>query len=459
MVSRPREDDTIVALSTPPGIGGIAVVRLSGVGSVSIANKLLESNKTISQKSHGKAWVTNISDPFNGEIVDEVVVTYFKHPNSYTTEDLVEISCHGGDYVQERILKICTEMGARIAEPGEFTKRAFLGGRIDLSQAEAVADLISAQVESAHRTSILQMKGILKDRASELRSKIVDLSVLIEAELDFSPDEVTHTPKEVIAENINNVIKGIRLISENYGYGKIIRNGAVVPIIGKPNAGKSSLLNALLAEERAIVTDTPGTTRDSIEYGVDINGFLVRLIDTAGIRDAGESVEKLGIKKTIDQIHSADLIIWLLDRSSPIEKDDLEILSKLDNRDYIALESKSDLPRHKSFIPESHNIDINLAISALTGDGLSGLSSKISSKLRNHDSGESAIITNARQADALYKSESALKMALSSALNGAGNEFISVDVRDAMNYLGEITGEITTDDVLNEIFGRFCIGK
>ena len=459
MAVEPRDDDTIVALSTPPGLGGLAVVRLSGSESVSILNKLLPPNKRISSKSHGRALVTTISDPSTGDTIDEVVLTFFKAPHSYTTEDLVEISCHGGEYVQGQILKLSTAAGARIADPGEFTKRAFLGGRIDLSQAEAVADLISAKVKSAHRFSILQMQGALKERTSFLRSKIVELSALIEAELDFSDDEIVPTPKEVIAEKINQVLAGIQLITDNYGYGKIVRNGAIVPIIGKPNVGKSSLLNALLAEERAIVTETPGTTRDSIECSVDVDGFLVRLIDTAGIRNAGESVEKLGIEKTFEQIQSADLILWLLDRSSPLGEDDLYIHTELKNREYITIESKSDLPRHKSFDPEKQNITPDLAISNPTGEGLHELSILISSRLRKYDAGEDAIITNARQAAALSKSEKSLKMALESTINNVGNEFISVDIRDAMNYLGEITGEITTDDVLNEIFGRFCIGK
>ncbi len=459
MAVEPRDDDTIVALSTPPGLGGLAVVRLSGSESVSILNKLLPPNKRISSKSHGRALVTTISDPSTGETIDEVVLTFFKAPHSYTTEDLVEISCHGGEYVQGQILKLSTAAGARIADPGEFTKRAFLGGRIDLSQAEAVADLISAKVKSAHRFSILQMQGALKERTSFLRSKIVELSALIEAELDFSDDEIVPTPKEVIAEKINQVLAGIQLITDNYGYGKIVRNGAIVPIIGKPNVGKSSLLNSLLAEERAIVTETPGTTRDSIECSVDVDGFLVRLIDTAGIRNAGESVEKLGIEKTFEQIQSADLILWLLDRSSPLGEDDLYIHTELKNREYITIESKSDLPRHKSFDPEKQNITPDLAISNPTGEGLHELSILISSRLRKYDAGEDAIITNARQAAALSKSEKSLKMALESTINNVGNEFISVDIRDAMNYLGEITGEITTDDVLNEIFGRFCIGK
>lgn len=459
MAVEPRDDDTIVALSTPPGLGGLAVVRLSGSESVSILNKLLPPNKRISSKSHGRALVTTISDPSTGDTIDEVVLTFFKAPHSYTTEDLVEISCHGGEYVQGQILKLSTAAGARIADPGEFTKRAFLGGRIDLSQAEAVADLISAKVKSAHRFSILQMQGALKERTSFLRSKIVELSALIEAELDFSDDEIVPTPKEVIAEKINQVLAGIQLITDNYGYGKIVRNGAIVPIIGKPNVGKSSLLNALLAEERAIVTETPGTTRDSIECSVDVDGFLVRLIDTAGIRNAGESVEKLGIEKTFEQIQSADLILWLIDRSSPLEEDDLYIHTELKNREYIIIESKSDLPRHKSFDPEKQNIMPDLSISNPTGEGLHELSILISSRLRKYDAGEDAIITNARQAAALSKSEKSLKMALESTISNVGNEFISVDIRDAMNYLGEITGEITTDDVLNEIFGRFCIGK
>ena len=459
MALEPRDDDTIVALSTPPGLGGIAVVRLSGPESVPIINNLLPPNKMISQKSHGKALVTNISDPSTGDIIDEVVVTFFKARHSYTTQDLVEVSCHGGDYVQGQILKLSTAAGARIAEPGEFTKRAFLGGRIDLSQAEAVADLISAKVKSTHRFSILQMHGALKQRTLSLRSAIVELSALIEAELDFSDDEITPTPKQIIAGKINQVLEGIRLIAANYGYGKIIRNGAIVPIIGKPNAGKSSLLNALLAEERAIVTETPGTTRDTIECTVDIGGFLVRLIDTAGIRRADKSVEKLGIEKTFDQIRSADLILWLLDRSAPLEVDDLNIYSELKKRNYITIESKSDLPRHASFNPDKHKIKPDLIISSISGEGLRALSSLISKWLKGYDAGEDALITNARQAAALSKSEEALKMALSSTLNDAGNEFISVDIRDAMNYLGEITGEITTDNVLNEIFARFCIGK
>ena len=349
MGNHTTNEDTISALSTPRGIGGIAVVRLSGPQSLSIANKLLPKNKLISDKSHKTATVATILDPTTGDILDDAVITFFRGPDSYTAEDLVEISCHGGHYVQAKLLDILTGLGSRIAEPGEFTKRAFLGGKLDLSQAEAVADLIAAKVEKSHKSSILQMHGSLKSQVADLRNKLVELSALIEAELDFSDEEIDLTPNIKIAESINSLVNKTISILDNYKFGKIIRDGAVIPIVGKPNAGKSSLLNAILDTERAIVTPIAGTTRDTLEEEVDIGGYLVQLIDTAGVHYSDGAIEKMGIERSLSIIETADLIIWLLDRSSPISDEDLKLMSILRGKNVLAVESKSDVDMHSEF--------------------------------------------------------------------------------------------------------------
>ena len=459
MGNRPTNEDTISALSTPPGIGGIAVVRLSGPNSLNIVNKLLPKSKSLSNKSHRMATVATIIDPNTGDILDDAVITFFRGPDSYTSEDLVEISCHGGHYVQAKLLEILTGLGSRIADPGEFTKRAFLGGKLDLSQAEAVADLIAAKVEKSHKSSILQMRGSLKAEVTDLRNKLVELSALIEAELDFSDEEISLTPNSKITELINSLADKTNTILGNYKFGKIIREGAVIPIVGKPNAGKSSLLNAILDTERAIVTPIPGTTRDTLEEEVDIGGYLVQLIDTAGVHISDDSIEKLGVERSLSVIEAADLIIWLLDRSAPISDEDLELMALLRGKNVIAVESKTDVDRHSEFTPMERNIDIDISLSSHTGEGLKALMGAIIEKLETMDHGEPLLITNARQAAALKKGAESLKEALKSARDSASGELIAVDLRNAMNYLGEITGEITTDDVLNEIFGRFCIGK
>lgn len=452
-------EDTISALSTPPGIGGIAVIRISGSESLKIVNKLLPKNRAISKKSHKIATLCSISDPATGDVIDSAVITFFRGPDSYTSEDLVEISCHGGLYVQAKLLELLTELGSRIADPGEFTKRAFLGGKIDLSQAEAVADLISAKVKRSHESSILQMRGSLKDEVSDIRNKLVELSALIEAELDFSDEEIDRTSNNQIADLINALLEKSDTILNNYKFGKIVREGAIIPIVGKPNAGKSSLLNAILDNERAIVTPVPGTTRDSIEEEVDIGGYLVRLVDTAGVRFSDDSVEKMGVERSLSYIESSDLIIWLLDRSTPIIDEDLEIMRLLEGKNFIAVESKTDINRHSGFEPLKQNIDVNLSVSSTTNDGLDVLTTAIIEKLENIDLGEPILLTNARQAAALKNGAESLKEALKSTKEGASGELIAVDLRNAMNHMGEITGEITTDDILNEIFGRFCIGK
>ena len=360
--------DTIVALSTPPGKSGLAVVRLSGPNSVQIVNKLFTSSVNISADSHGNALVGDIVDPASGETLDEVVVTYFKEPRSYTTDDLVEISCHGGLYVQGKILKLCTRLGSRIAEPGEFTLRAFLGGRIDLSQAEAVGDLISAKVASAHRSSVARLKGLVGNQISPLRQDLIDLAGRLELELDFSEEELSPTHTSEIVERVGGVESRISDILDTYESGRIIREGALIPIVGKPNAGKSSLLNALLKTERAIVTPVAGTTRDTVEEEIEIDAYLIRLVDTAGVRGSEDPVEQLGVKRSLEQISAADLILWLIDRTTPVGDEDHAIKDLLRGKNYLVVESKCDLGPDADF-----KIDDLIKYYGLDGEGLSNI--------------------------------------------------------------------------------------
>ncbi len=461
--------DTIAAIATPLGEGGISVIRISGADAPQLIDNVFKGRTSLAAApSHTAHFGRIIGD--EGEVVDEVVATVFAGPNSYTGENTVEISCHGGILVTRRILDRILHKGVRHAEPGEFTKRAFLNGRLDLSQAEAVADLIRARSTTAHRASILQLEGILSDRIHKLRSRLVDSIGLLELELDFVEEDLEFIDKREFRQTIADTMEDAKRLLATFSLGRIYREGVKAAIVGPPNAGKSSLLNALLESNRAIVTDIPGTTRDTIEEGMIVGGLSFRLVDTAGLRETKDRVELEGIRRTEAEARQSDIILLVLDSSQAVGDPGLKPLSDLlignaAGRLLVVL-NKSDLPcRSAEEVLRLWGLprDAKFAqISAKTGDGIVSLQRAMVEMLEAEkpDLGESsATVTSARHFDALRRGEQSLSLALRSLESGESNEFIAVDLRNALDCLGEITGEVTTEEILNNIFSKFCIGK
>ncbi len=463
--------DTIAAIATPIGEGGISVIRVSGAQAIQIASSIFQGRGSLAEAASHTAHLGKVLAS-DGSVVDEVVATVFVGPHSYTGENTVEMSCHGGILVTRRILDQMLEHGARHAEPGEFTKRAFLNGRIDLSQAEAIADLIHARSSAAHRASILQLEGVLSGRIHTLRSKLVDLIGLLELELDFVEEDLEFVDKRELRHSVAHARDEADRLMKTFRLGRIYREGVKVAIVGPPNAGKSSLLNALLESNRAIVTDIPGTTRDTIEEGVVIGGVSFRLVDTAGIRETDNPVEREGIRRTAAEAENSDIVLLVLDGSKDADPSYDEAVcgfrEKLKERaktSIVAL-NKADL---SCVLPEEvpGNIGFSTStdctrISAKTGMGVDSLQKLLLSKaLRDtqHSSEEGATVTSARHFEALKKAEESLLYSLKSLDQGESNEFVAVDLRNALDRLGEITGEVTTEEILNSIFSKFCVGK
>ncbi|HLX11369.1 MAG TPA: tRNA uridine-5-carboxymethylaminomethyl(34) synthesis GTPase MnmE [Bacteroidota bacterium] len=463
-----QDNDTIAAIATPIGTGGIAVIRISGDDAIAIADKCFRGKHPLASVESHTAHFGSFVNSGNEEI-DQVVATIFKGPHSFTGEDVVEIGCHGGMFVTKTILESILSAGARAATPGEFTKHAFLNGRMDLAQAEATADLIHSSSNRAARSSISQLAGMLSNKINELRESLLTACSLLELELDFSEEGLEFINKSNIINNIESVIADLKTLLSSYSIGKIYREGIKVVIAGKPNVGKSSLMNALLNSDRAIVTDIPGTTRDVIEENITIDGILVRLVDTAGIRQSDNLVETEGIRRTNDQIADADIILFVLDPSQGFTQEDVKILSSMSQNlnghspTLIVAQNKSDLLncRVKDFPPELVNLPIQ-KISAKTGIGLdqlrSSLSQKAAQELENV-SDSSLILTNSRHKQSIEKTISSLEISLNSLNSSLSNDLISIDIRAGLNALGEIVGVITSEDVLNNIFSKFCIGK
>lgn len=452
--------DTITAISTPCGTGGISVIRISGEKSFSIISDIFSKDKECKSKfnideipSHTIhfGYIKN-----KNEIIDEVLISIFKNPNSYTGEDVIEISCHGGVLITNKIISLILSTGARHAEPGEFTKRAFLNGRIDLLQAEAVVELINAETDLAHSASIRQLEGSLSEYLNIIRQEILNVTALIELELDFAEENLEFVNKSDIELQIKKIISDLKQIIDTYISGKIIRDGVNLVISGKPNSGKSSLFNTLLKSERAIVSTIPGTTRDYLEESVIINGILFNLTDTAGLHDSKDEIEIEGISRSHTKIKDADLIIYLIDSSSGDIKEDIKYFTDyFDKEKSILVFSKSDLAKGKYF-EEGINVSIYDEKSILE------LKENMSNKFSfsgNTLKSSSAILTNLRHKICLEKVNDSLKNAIKSINGNYSGEFISVDLRNALHYLGEITGEVTNDDILNLIFSKFCVGK
>ena len=458
--------DTIVALSTPPGVGAIGVIRLSGNKAVHIVNDVFKGKNLLNQPSH-TIHLGNIID--NNQIIDEVLVSLFLAPSSYTKENVVEISCHGSPYILQKIIELLLKNGARLAKPGEFTMRAFLNGRFDLSQAEAVADLIVAETETQQTLAIKQMRGGFTNDLKSLREKLIHFASMIELELDFGEEDVEFANRDELKELIIELQQNIGTLLISFKFGNVVKNGITTVLAGRPNAGKSTLLNALLNEERAIVSEIAGTTRDVIEEKIVINGLMFRLIDTAGIREATDIIEKIGVQKTYEQIANASILLYIFDANESSELVVIEDIEKLkrENLEIILVANKADLCHEHQLgmlnysITELYGYDLPIfEISALNKQNLESLKEYLVAVASDgKTSSEQTIVTNVRHFQSLQNTNMALQHALDSLNNKNTGDLLAQDIRHALHALGEITGEITTDDLLDNIFSKFCIGK
>lgn len=449
-----KNEDTITAVATPNGTGAISVIRISGPESFSGIDKIFSGKVKICEAKSHTIHYGKIFDS-NGELMDDVLVSVFKSPHSYTGEDSIEISTHGNPFISKRIIEELTKNSIRLAEPGEFTKRAFLNGKIDLTQAEAVIDVINSSTDASLRGARNQLDGLLSSKVQSLREMLVNTSSLIELELDFAEEDLEFVDHNELIKRIDNIITEINNLLATYEFGRIIRDGVNVALVGKPNVGKSSLLNYLLKEARAIVSSIPGTTRDIIREEVNIGGILFRLFDTAGIRHSEDEIEIEGITRSKDAIKSADLVIFLNDVEHSISNDMYQHLCELTEKDKIIIVlNKVDLMKEPG-------LGADVYISAKTGYGVNNLLEKLKEKALGSStySEKSAVVSNLRHFNCLTKAKENLLNARESASSFLSGEFISVDMRNAENSLGEIIGEVTTDDILNNIFMKFCIGK
>lgn len=457
--------DTIAAISTAPGEGGISVIRISGKNSFEITENIYSKNKNefskikINKLDSHTIHFGYIFEVNKSKIIDEVLISIFKDPNSYTGEDVIEISSHGGNFIAQKLLSLILNKGARHAEPGEFTQRAFFNGKMDLSQAEAVADLIHSHTDAAHNSSIKQLEGSLTALVKEIKDDIINVISLLELELDFAEEDLEFVKKDEVRQSVEKIISRLEKIISSYMKGKVIREGIRLVIAGKPNSGKSSLFNYLLKSNRAIVSDIAGTTRDFIEEKLIINGVLFNLIDTAGIRSSEDVIESEGIKRSYSKIEEADLILYLND-SSENEEDILKNIEtfekELDKKKAIMIFTKSDLSKLQIF---KDGIHISLLRDETIEDLKKEMLHKISMENVTRQKSDEIIITNLRHRVCLENVVSSLSNTLKTLEEGMTGEFLSVDLRNALSHLGEITGEVTNDDILNSIFRNFCIGK
>lgn len=458
-----RKTDTICAISTPQGVGGIAVIRISGSEAKTVCNKVLLSakgNKVVDSFAPNTAHFCCFYD--RDKLIDEVVVTYFENPRSYTGEDSIEISCHGSLYVQQRVMETLVAAGARLAEPGEFTMRGFINGKFDLSQAEAVADLIDSKSEASHSLAIHQLRGGFSKSIADLREKFVNLASLMELELDFSDEDVEFADRSDLMDLLNEIETQVTGLTNSFRLGNAVKNGVPVAIVGKPNVGKSTLLNALLNEDRAIVSDIPGTTRDTIEDAISIEGILFRFIDTAGIRNSDNEIENYGIERTYKAAEKASVIIYMADIASG-NTDDLfaEIDSfkkevNVGDKQFIVVANKSDL------LDKDKSVELNddiVLISAKEKDNINAIAKRLVDGVKGGRQINDTLLSNARHYEAflhILEAVTAVRNGIESALPG---DLIMVDIRQALYYLGLITGQVSSDEILGTIFGRFCIGK
>ncbi len=463
-------DDTIVAIATPSGRGGIGVVRLSGPESKAIAQSMLRMNGE-GELQPNRAHFGELVDTASGQRIDEVVATFFAKPHSYTTDDVVEISCHGSPVVLRHVVEMSVKRGARLAEPGEFTMRAFLNGRIDLTQAEAVRDLIESQTLYQAQVAARQLEGSLSRRLRPIKQKLVELIAVMEAGIDFAEDDVSVIPGEQILARIASVRGPLEQLLASFAFGKVVHEGLTLAIVGRPNVGKSSLFNRLVEHERAIVTATPGTTRDLVSETVSIGGIPVRLVDTAGIRTALDEAESIGIRKSMEALADADVVLVVLDITQMSDEAfdmDLDLIEKTSGRARILVCSKADLHTESRGIftgklsaADGMQREPGVFTSAVTGEGIDELRETIL-KLVSGDHGaqqESGFLTNVRQHGLVQNAVTALDAASAAVPMNTPHEMVLLDLYNALHALDEITGATTADDILNLIFGTFCIGK
>ena len=473
-------DDTICAISTPAGTGGIAVVRVSGADALTIVSKCWKGIDLSTAKSH-TAHLGRIIDTTDGSTLDEVVLTLFRTPHSFTGEDVVEISCHGSQWIQRELVNTLIRCGCRAATGGEFTRRAFSNGRIDLSQAEAIADVIASSSRASHRIAISQMRGDFSRELNSLREQLLKFASLMELELDFSEEEVEFADRKALvtlAKSIKNVVDSL---ADSFSVGNVIKNGLPVAIVGETNAGKSTLLNYLLHDDRALVSDIHGTTRDVIEDTITLGGVLFRFIDTAGIRETSDTIENMGIERTFRKIDEAQLVLWIIDgtthpdtlktvagrilpgvvqstRSASATAPAKQLIAVVNKSDLMTEEGKAEMDRElDNLLPVNAE---KIFISARQRTNLDRLEKSLidAASLPDNDANE-VIVTNARHFEALIKAGEALSRSIQGLETGISGDFVSQDIRECMHYLGEITGEITPTDILTSIFSHFCIGK
>jgi len=469
-----NHQETIVALATPSGNGAIAILRLSGSKALDIADRVFRSvkkGKTLQQQSTHTIHLGHIVEA--QRVIDEVLVSIFKNPNSYTGEDVVEISCHGSTYIQQEILQLCLRKGCRMATAGEFTLRAFLNGKLDLSQAEAVADLIASDTEASHQMAIQQMRGGFSSEIAKLREELLNFASLIELELDFAEEDVEFADRSQFKELINRIDFVLKRLIDSFAVGNVIKNGIPVAIVGEPNVGKSTLLNALLNEERAIVSEIAGTTRDSIEDEISIGGIGFRFIDTAGIRETEDVVESIGIKRTFEKIEQAQVVMFLLNSAQLVLGNEAvatvtmeieKIKNKFPQKQLLVILNKIDEISANDLSDLSTNLhahaSVLIPISAKTGQGVEKLTNTLlnlinTGALRNNET----IVTNSRHYDALLKAFEEIQNVKQGLETDISGDLLAIDIRQALYHFGEITGEITNDDLLGNIFANFCIGK
>ena len=456
-------DDTIAAIATAPGEGGIGIIRISGEKSLQVAQSIFKSKSGKMIKDYNARTLIYGTVVDNEKVIDEVLVAYMKGPNSYTAEDVIEINCHGGFISVKKILELILSKGVRLAEAGEFTKRAFLNGRIDLSQAEAIIDVIKSKTDMAHEVAQSQLEGSLAKKIKDLRRNVTEVLAHLEVSIDFAEEvveEITYQTLEEKALELRNEIKKLYDTAES---GKILRDGLKTVIVGKPNVGKSSLLNSILGENRAIVTDIAGTTRDVIEEFVNIKGIPLKIVDTAGIRETEDVVEKIGVEKSRESFSTADLVIMVLDASRKLSEEDMEILESLKNKKTIVLLNKMDLEPQIELekIEEFVNSEDIIKISALKHQGIEELQDKIEAMVYHGSVKNSSnlMITNSRHKDALFKAYESINDAISAIEQRMPYDFIEVDFKNIWDYLGYINGDTVREDLLDTIFANFCIGK